>query len=113
MNTRQLSLYFGVMIATSAGPSMAQDIPRSNSVDWGGGYVRYVRDPAGVTAATSGGAQRTVLAPTAKAASAKPAARPAAPTSTERAIDWGGGYIRYVTDPAGVTKATAGAGEKN
>ena len=60
MNTRQLSLYFGVMIATSAGPSMAQDIPRSNSVDWGGGYVRYVRDPAGVTAATLTGVMKTL-----------------------------------------------------
>jgi hypothetical protein len=113
MTIRLLSLYCGVMITTSVGPSMAQDRPATTSVDWGGGYVRYVRDPAGVTAATSGGAQRTVAAPTAQAASAKPAARPATPTGTERTIDWGGGYSRHVTDPAGVTKATAGAGDKN
>jgi hypothetical protein len=85
------------MIATGVGTCMAQEIPASYSVDWGGGYIRFVRDPLAVTAATS----------------AKLPARPATPTVTERAIDWGGGYIRYVTDPAGVTKAIAGAGDKN
>jgi hypothetical protein len=108
MNRRQLSLYCGAIIAAGVGPSLAQQSPAPNPVDWGGGYVRYVRDPAGVTAATSGGAQRTAPAPT-----AKPAAQPVARTAAERAVDWGGGYIRYVTDPAGATKATAGAGDKN
>jgi hypothetical protein len=113
MSTRQLAVHCCVMIATGVGTCMAQEIPASYSVDWGGGYIRFVRDPLAVTAATSGGAQRTALAPTVPAASANLPARPATPTVTERAIDWGGGYIRYVTDPAGVTKATAGAGDKN
>lgn len=113
MNDRQLAPLCCLLFTACAAPCSAQQAPAPNSVDWGGGYIRYVRDPAGITPATSGGAQRTLPAAAAISASAKAAAAPVAAATKERAVDWGGGYIRYVTDPAGVTKATAGAGEKN
>jgi hypothetical protein len=111
MHCRPLLVCVLLTLASCQLPYMAQEVPARNAVDWGGGYHRYVADPPGVTAATSAATQRTPQMTPARTAGAQPADAAPAPAARDRAVDWGGGYVRYVSDPAGVTKATAGAGK--
>jgi hypothetical protein len=69
-------------------------------VDWGGGYLKG-GDPASVTPARSGAAQRKVPE--------QPKAQQ--PTPREKLTDWGGGYFKG-GDSASVTPATSGAGAR-